>query len=719
MRNIWKIICNDAHHICHSVVAIVIIMGLSIVPCLYAWFNIFSNWAPYGTDATSRISVSVVSCDKGAEIFGKEMNIGDQVISALEANTQIGWVFCDTQEEALELVYSSDCYAALVVPEDFSENIVSFIGLEFKHPELIYYENGKKNAIAPKITGQAKNAVQQQVNATFLQTIVSSASEIISVLNANGIDPETALKDLSSSVSDLNTKLDDCAFILVSLADLTGATENLLLASSTLVMDMSVSMGLSSDLAGSIGGNISQAGGSLQNVLDQIMANMGLMQQNMNSVSGNMSAAAEDPQAYNSFVESSAAESAGLEAQMQQSAQQIADSSSALGYSSVALEMSKAARQLGELSQMTNALTPADPNDPEQWEQSQEAMQQAAEKAGEVEQSIQGAINAGQSVQLPTLEDNFNQISASVETMSQLLDAMQVKVYNLSVTLHNLANTLATLRSGIYETLNAVNTAREQINELAEFLDALAESEFFKDVIAILSEGTDVLDSHIASPIKVSDQIMFATEEHYGSQMAPFYTMLAQWVGALFCAVLLKTPIRREDAPLGMTVPQHYLGRYALFLFVGIAQALIVSLGDLWYVDIVCAHPGLFVLSAVVAGICFVTINYMLVYTLGAAGLAASVIVMLVQVAGAGGTFPVEVLPAVFGKIYPFMPFKFGMNAMREAVCGLYQDYYLKNILVLIGITAATFPIAFIIYRPAKLLNDILEKAKKQSKIMT
>lgn len=168
-----------------------------------------------------------------------------------------------------------------------------------------------------------------------------------------------------------------------------------------------------------------------------------------------------------------------------------------------------------------------------------------------------------------------------------------------------------------------------------------------------------------------------------------------------------------------MNVVQHYLGRYAVFLFVGITQALIVSLGDILYVDIVCAHPVLFVLASVVAGICFVTINYMLVYTLGAAGLAASVIVMLVQVAGAGGTFPVEVLPKVFGCIYPYMPFKFGMNAMREAVSGLYQGYYLHNILVLVGITLGTFPVAALIYRPAKLLNDLLEKAKKQSKIMT
>ena len=104
MRNIWHIIRGDARRICRSVVAIVVIMGLCIVPCLYAWFNIFSNWDPYGTDATSRIRVAAVSEDRGADIIGIELNVGDQMIKELEANTQIGWVFVDSREEALELV---------------------------------------------------------------------------------------------------------------------------------------------------------------------------------------------------------------------------------------------------------------------------------------------------------------------------------------------------------------------------------------------------------------------------------------------------------------------------------------------------------------------------------------------------------------------------------------------------------------------------------------
>ena len=175
MRNIWKIFTTDIRRISNNVVAVVIVMGLSILPALYAWFNIFSNWDPYEPAATSQLKVAVASDDAGAEIMGLSLNVGDSVLEALEANTTIGWVFPETTEEALEGVKNSDYYAALIIPETFTQEMLGFIDGEVDHPTIYYYENEKKNGIAPKITGKAKNAVQEQVNATFVSTVAESA----------------------------------------------------------------------------------------------------------------------------------------------------------------------------------------------------------------------------------------------------------------------------------------------------------------------------------------------------------------------------------------------------------------------------------------------------------------------------------------------------------------------------------------------------------------
>ena len=151
----------------------------------------------------------------------------------------------------------------------------------------------------------------------------------------------------------------------------------------------------------------------------------------------------------------------------------------------------------------------------------------------------------------------------------------------------------------------------------------------------------------------------------------------------------------------------------------GVTQALITSLGDLLYVGIDCAHPGLFVLAAVVTGICFTMINYMFVFSLGSAGLAASVIVMVFQVGGAGGTYPVQVLPEIFRILYPFMPFKFAMNAMREAVSGLYGNVYWWNITVMGLITLGCIFAALLVYHPGKWLSDLLSNSMKKTGVMS
>ena len=163
MKNIWNIFRADWRRLTASVVAVVVLLGLCLVPCLYAWFNILSNWDPYGTASTSRISVAVASEDAGCEVLGLEVNIGALVLQGLESNDQMGWVFVDSRAEALDEVESGDYYAALIVPEEFTEDFVSILSGDLRHPQIQYYENEKKNAIAPKITSKAKTAVQEQI----------------------------------------------------------------------------------------------------------------------------------------------------------------------------------------------------------------------------------------------------------------------------------------------------------------------------------------------------------------------------------------------------------------------------------------------------------------------------------------------------------------------------------------------------------------------------
>jgi putative membrane protein len=718
---------------------------------------VFSNWDPYGSDATSRIRVAVVSEDKGAEMLGLTLNVGDSVIEALESNDQIGWVFVDSKQEALELVYSSDCYAALVVPKSFSKDIVSFMSLKFKHPTLQYYENGKKNAIAPKITSQAKTTVQQQVNTTFLQTLVSVAAEVVETLDANGISIEDAIDDFGDSIVKMAGKLEEANATLRYIQAISTSAKTMAAAASILVADAGGSIGLASDLmqgmidglgtsetppedttggdatGGTDSGTTDNTGdtntdgtGSGDNAgtdepsATAMSADMASVSQSMSAVSSKLAAAGESPESYNSFVSESKDSIVSQTAAMSEAAGAMADSSDELGFVDLGTIARELAESMDSLSKAVSEMETIETSSTETWTKTKAALAAAEETTEETADQSGSISDIIGNIDTDKITDNATSTAVDVAANArQLMSAIQKYSQTLSLDLDSLSGTFAAMGSGLRSTMQVINEAHDELLELADFVDALAHSEFLQQVLEFLREGSDAIDGHIASPIQVETEVMYPAEGSYGSQMSPFYTMLAQWVGALFCAVLIKTPLRNVDPKRRITMPQHYFGRMGLYLFVGITQALITSLGDLYYVGIVCMYPGKFVLAAVASGVCFTMINYMLVFTLGAAGLAASVIVMVLQVAGAGGTYPIEVVPKIFQILYPYMPFKFGMNAMREAVSGTYGTYYRDNIVTLFSIAAATIPVAFLIYKPGKFLNDLLEKAKHKTGIMT
>lgn len=717
MRNIRRIIRGDFRRITASVVGIVFVMGLCLIPCLYAWFNIFSNWDPYGPASTSRIRVAVVSMDRGADILGIELDLGDTIVGALEANDQMGWVFVDSRKEALWRVYSGDCYAALVVPENFSRDFVSFLTLRFEHPELQYYENGKKNAIAPKITGQAKNAVIKQVNATVLQTLVSGASKAVLALEANGVDIEALLGELGDRLEELSGKLNAANDALNNVVNVASASQSLLLASSTLVSDLSVTLGYTGELADIIAADVQEKDTSVRSAVTQINTALGQVSGNMNEFFGELSTVLTDPEAYNQFIAESRETSVAALADMQSAAARLQSMANTASLSALARLFGELADSLGELGGEIASLTPVDVSDNEQWAEAQSRMSAILSRSAAISSLLSGIVNeVAQTVGI-RVEDVFDGFNEAAANTADLLHFLQAQTASASGGLAGMAGSVAQLQRSVLDAEEGINTIRAKLLELSAFLTALGESDFLHEILELLRIGPDVLNSYVASPIRVSEEILYPVDS-YGSQMAPFYTVLSQWVAALFCAVLFKTRLREEDRPKNLRMPEHFFGRYALFLFVCVAQALITGIGDLLYVNIICVHPVYFVLACVMTGVCFSMINYMLSFTLGAAGLALSVVVMVLQVGGAGGTYPVEVLPKLFQVLYPYMPYKFAMNAMREALSGFYGSAYAWNMGMLGLITLGCIAAAFVIYIPGKWLNGLLESAKQKSGIM-
>ncbi|MGX8773919.1 MAG: YhgE/Pip family protein [Bacillota bacterium] len=710
VNNILNVLKNDIRLLTSSVVSIIVILGLCIVPCLYAWFNIFSNWDPYTPDATGRIAVAVANEDEGSDILGLNINVGEKITEGLRENNDIGWVFVSSKKKALDGLYAGDYYAAVVIPEDFSSNVLSFTSSELNHPELDYYENEKKNAIAPKITNKAQQALKEEVDEAFIDTIGRYVSEARAVADASGLDPEDVFSDLGNRTALLGERMDDLVALVTAARGLSDAADELLKAS----------RGLSSSTedALSVGEQILEDGEELlpdaekdaKEVSKAVKKAATAIASGLDDLSDALSTADSSLEAFNQFVEEDLDDQKALVSEMAASATDIANRLSKLGLSGLAARFERLADRLNDIYRELDDLEQIDEA---AWEQTQKDIEQ-------IQADIRAAADAARSISEDAGSEMDNQITQAIADTRQAIEDLQKtlnesygNLESLDSALKKSEKALNSLDGGFNISIGSLLDLKGDFTALSGLFDSLADSDDLKNINHLLSDGTEVIAERLASPIDMKTEVIYPVR-NFGSMMAPFYTILSLWVGALFAAVLISTKVRRRDeygSGGELRLHEQFFGRYRLFLVIGIAQALIVSLGDLLYVGIQCHHPILFVIAACIIGMVFMMINYALVFVFGKIGLALSVIIVVLQVAGSGGTFPPEVLPGIFRSLYPFMPFHYALNAMRECVAGMYGHTYLISILILLqfGIVAAA--LGLLLAKPGEKLTAFVDRA--------
>lgn len=590
MKNIIKVFLNDCKHIGRNVVALVVVMGLAVLPSLYAWFNILSNWDPYGPESTSNIKVAVAYDDTGINISGMDINISTNIVEALKTNDTIGWVFTDSTDEAIEGVWSGDYYAALIMPADFSKDMVSFLADNMTHPEIIYYTNQKKNAIAPKITDKAKTAVQQQVNATFISTLTEAIMKSADVAENIG-DKNKADSTLESGSDSMNNSLIDILIAKFQVINTQVVTfDNVLSALSNIITTAQTSAdtakGISPDISGTFEGE--------RAILNELNKTIG----------------------QSSLIDSSL-------------------------FSTISHDIDAVSGYMNSISSIYN-----------------------------------------------DMRYNIDDFNKSISQMGESINNTLVMVRNIEDNLNETTNKLVEFKnSGVYSLLQTA-----------------------------ISFNTDELASFISAPVAITTEDLYPIT-NYGSAMSPFYSVLSIWVGALILVAIIHVKVHPFDG-IKVNSVEAFFGRYITFFLIGQAQALLITLGDLFFIGIQCIHPFKFWFAAAFTSFVFTMITYSLTVAFENVGEAAAVVIMVIQVAGAGGTFPIQCLPAIYQAIYKYLPFTYAMDALRECVGGTYSWYYWKCILALLVYVGICLFIGLVIAKPCRKLNAIVDKSKEKSEIM-
>ena len=263
-------------------------------------------------------------------------------------------------------------------------------------------------------------------------------------------------------------------------------------------------------------------------------------------------------------------------------------------------------------------------------------------------------------------------------------------------------------------TLESVDTALENITA---DLKALQSSETYQHLISLEGIDSDSISDFMSSPVSINSKVLYDVE-NYGSGMTPFYTNLALWVGGLILVSILKQEVDKDETISRFTPTTAYFGRWMLFVVVGLIQGFIVCIGDLLLLKVQCVHPVAFVCAGMLCSFVYVNLIYAMALTFKHIGKALAVVLVILQIPGSSGTYPIEMTPAFFQRLHPLLPFTYGISAMRECIAGMYG----ANIWKYLGILAIFFPISLfigLVLRPLLMnLNHLFDKRLSETELM-
>lgn len=679
MKNIFKIYKKDIKDIFTNKVLLVIILGLTVLPSLYAWFNIKASWDPYGS--TKNISVAIVNNDKGTEIRGKDINVGDELVKKLKENDNLGWKFVD-KADAINGVKKGTYYASVEIPESFSKDLTSLTSDEVKKGKIIYTVNEKINAIAPKITDKGASTIQNEVN----QTVVKTVSQIIfEVSNNLGIELENQLPKLSnleSELIDVQSKFKDIYKTVNLASDATDKVQDLAKELKKDVPLITSTISNTKKLASDVKVFLQDSKGSLDKVAPVIKEDLQIVSKVSSSASSNISSIID---AINNGADN---------------VPQLIDS-----LSSKLSTLSSTSNTVLDFLNKLNAIKPGGPL--ENAISSLQSINNSLNNATNALNAIKGQIANGEKPSLDKLNsvlkvvNDVNQISTSIlnnfdskiinpinnifegsfntaNEVISVLDKAQAKLPQVEDILNTTISLSDSAKDNISFIRKKLPIAKSTIDELVNAMKKINSSDDVNELISLLKSDAIKRAEFLKQPVELVTDKLYPVA-NYGAGMTPFYTVLSLWVGVLLLMSLLSANVHGDYKPFEI-----YFGRGLTFLTIAIIQAFIVSAGDLYILNVKVIDPLSFVLLSMFTSIVFTAIVYSLVSIFGNVGKAIGVILLVIQVAASGGTFPIQVTPPFFQYVNPFLPFTYAISALRETVGGIYKPVLIKDIYVLI-----------------------------------
>ena len=722
MRNILRVFRDDVQLGVRNIIGVIVLVGLVLVPAMYAWFNDLASWDPYGN--TQGLKVAVANSDEGyrGDLVPIRVKAGEAVVSSLRANKSFDWKFVD-EDDAIEGVKSGEYYAAIVIPSSFSRDMMSVFSDDVTHSDIIYYMNEKANPIAPRLTDAGASQIQEEIRKQFTSTVTEIALNTMSDLSQY-VDSDSFKNyaaRLDSSLANAISDVGNVSGQVRSISSLVSSTNSLVASSEKMLSDSGSASDAVSKATGSARQDLDESSKSLDGLTQAVNEAIDKSAQSFDSISQHADAAYD---AIGDIADLSSKDLRQISGDVSDSAQaydQMADTLQTINadgrLDGVISQMRSSAETQRQLS--ASLVEYADAID--------QASGESDAKRDETRQLIEQArseITTLQSQYEPDVKGAIEELSASLDQASgystDLAGKIDATVASLTTATDSLGNSLVAAQGTLNETASQLDGAVSDLKQAKDDLDKALASGDIEALKKIIGDDASSLSMYLSAPVKIERNAVYPIENN-GSMMIPFYTLLSLWVGAVILVAMLQVNLGQERREMysGIKPSEEYFGRYGIFSLLSFGQSLFVCLGDVFLLQVQCVHPVLFVISGLVIGQVFAFFVYTLTVSFGNVGKALSVILLVVQVAGSGGIFPIEMSGGIYEVLYPFLPFVYGMKALQACVAGIYGMELVQS-LAFIVVSLGTFSLllGLVIRKPIIKFNNFSHEQLSKTKLM-
>ncbi|BFH63565.1 YhgE/Pip domain-containing protein [Paenibacillus azoreducens] len=713
MKNIALIYGRDIRNIVTNWAALVIILGLIALPSLYAWFNIKASWDPYGN--TGGIAIAVANNDKGTTIRGNPINLGNEVINSLKENHKLGWRFV-SEEDAVRGVKHGNYYASIVIPDNFSATIATVLTNNPTKAEILYYVNEKINAISPKIASSGASGIIHEVSKNFIET---ANGTIFKIFNALGIELQEQLPTIEkvrSLVFRLEKSFPEINHIVNVAANDIHKTDQLVSKAQTDLPLVTQIAENGRQLASGLDSFLAQSSDVAKNIAPNVKQDLLLLQQTAISaqqLTSVLKDANVDPAVVTDTLDRvSSGIDLGLKVQSQlvnwfDQLNKVTGNRIGFVSSKLRQVQDKMQQQKGLVSGISTAIKNGE-------KPASDLVDRLNQVSGDISRILGDIIGRYDSEIEPAILSGLNKArQTAAKTKTVLNDALK-SVPDVKKILSDASKGLTLGSEGIREIQKDLPVVEAKISELAQKMRQFESEGSLQELVNLLKNNFQLKSQFFGEPVVLKENQLYPIP-NYGSAMSPFFSTLALWVGATLLVSLVTTEVHGDQSYRSYEV---YFGRFLTFLTIALLQSILVTSGDIFLLGAYVVDKPWFIIFGMINSVVFILIVYTLVSVFGNVGKALAVVLLVLQLAGSGGTFPIQTTPAFFRAIHPFLPFTYGISMMRESVGGILWDIVRSDLLTMCIFVAITLVVGLALKGIINQLAAGLVKKAKESKLI-